>query len=164
MSGVQIIEVDEDGQNQRLDRFLRRTFPELGQGRIEKMCRKGECRVNGGRVKASTRLSFGQSVRVPPLPDIKDMPRDTATAKITKADAQMIRASVLYKDDYIIAINKPAGLAVQGGSGQMRHVDGLSAALKFDLENKPKLVHRLDKDTSGVLLLARTGLAASMIN
>ena len=161
MSGVQIIEVDEDGQNQRLDRFLRRTFPELGQGRIEKMCRKGECRVNGGRVRASTRLSFGQSVRVPPLPDIKDMPRDTATAKITKADAQMIRASVLYKDDYIIAINKPAGLAVQGGSGQMRHVDGLSAALKFDLENKPKLVHRLDKDTSGVLLLARTGLAAS---
>ena len=67
----------------------------------------------------------------------------------------------MYKDDYIIAINKPAGLAVQGGSGQMRHVDGLSAALKFDLENKPKLVHRLDKDTSGVLLLARTGLAAS---
>ena len=107
MSGVQIIEVDEDGQDQRLDRFLRRIFPELGQGRIEKMCRKGECRVDGGRVKASSRLSVGQSVRVPPLPDTSNMPRDTATAKITKADAEMIREAVLYKDDYIIAINKP---------------------------------------------------------
>ena len=161
MNGVQMITVDADGQNQRLDRFLRRTFPDLGQGRIEKMCRKGECRVDGGRVKASTRLVPGQTVRIPPLPDTSDMPRDTATAKITKADAEMIRGAVLYKDDYIIAINKPAGLAVQGGSGQLRHVDGLSAALKFDLESKPKLVHRLDKDTSGVLLLARTGLAAA---
>jgi 23S rRNA pseudouridine955/2504/2580 synthase len=161
MSKVQMITVDEDGTDQRLDRFLRRTFPELGQGKIEKMCRKGECRVDGGRVKASTRLSPGQKVRVPPMADTSDMPRDTPTAKITKADAEMIRGAVLYKDDYIIAINKPAGLAVQGGSGQLRHVDGLAAALKFDLESKPKLVHRLDKDTSGVLLLARTGLAAA---
>ena len=161
MNGVKMIIVDADGQDQRLDRFLRRTFPDLGQGRIEKMCRKGECRVDGGRVKASTRLVPGQTVRIPPLPDTSYMPRDTATAKITKADAEMIRGAVLYKDDYIIAINKPAGLAVQGGSGQLRHVDGLSAALKFDLESKPKLVHRLDKDTSGVLLLARTGLAAA---
>ena len=161
MSKVQMITVDEDGTDQRLDRFLRRMFPELGQGRIEKMCRKGECRVDGGRVKASTRLSPGQQVRVPPLPDTSDMPRDTPTAKITRADAEMIRGAVIYKDDYIIAINKPAGLAVQGGSGQLRHVDGLSAALKFDLETKPKLVHRLDKDTAGVLLLERTGLAAA---
>jgi 23S rRNA pseudouridine955/2504/2580 synthase len=161
MSKVQMITVDEDGTDQRLDRFLRRMFPELGQGRIEKMCRKGECRVDGGRVKASTRLQPGQKVRVPPLPDTSDMPRDTPTAKITRADAEMIRGAVLYKDDYVIAINKPAGLAVQGGSGQLRHVDGLAAALKFDLDAKPKLVHRLDKDTSGVLLLARTGLAAA---
>lgn len=160
MSGVQLLEVSEDGQDQRLDRWLRRVFPHLSQVRIEKMCRKGELRVDGGRVKASTRLAAGQKVRVPPLPDERD-PKAKRPVVISDADAQMIRNCVIYKDDHIIALNKPAGLAVQGGSKTTRHVDGLAEALKYDLDAKPKLVHRLDKDTSGILLLARTGKAAA---
>jgi 23S rRNA pseudouridine955/2504/2580 synthase len=123
------------------------------------MCRRGEIRVDGGRVKASTRLEAGQSVRVPPLPD-DAAPPPARRDKVSPADARMIEACVIYRDDHVIALNKPAGLPTQGGSGQSRHVDGLAEALKFGLEEKPRLVHRLDKDTSGVLLLARTRAAA----
>ncbi len=159
MSGVQLLEVDADGDGQRLDRWFRRQFSQVTQGRVEKLCRKGEIRVDGGRVKASTRLEAGQAVRVPPLPDAAAPVRETSI--ISDADAEMIRSCVLYRDDHIIALNKPPGLAVQGGSGTYTHVDKLAHALKFGMETKPKLVHRLDKDTSGILLLARTGRAAA---
>ena len=155
MSRVQTITVGPGDSDQRLDRWLKRLFPHLAQGRIEKMCRKGELRVDGGRVKASTRLATGQQVRIPPLPEpgqVASSPKPT----VTDADAAMIRDTVLYRDDHIIAINKPPGLPTQGGSKQTRHVDGMSEALRFGLDEKPRLVHRLDKDTSGVLLLART--------
>lgn len=157
-----MVEVTEDEADQRLDRWFRRRFPQIGQARLEKMCRKGEIRVDGGRVKASTRVDHGQTVRVPPLPDV-DAPvkRPSQAMMISDDDVRMMRDAVIYKDDHIIALNKPPGLAVQGGSGQTRHVDGLAEALRFDLEDRPKLVHRLDKDTSGVLLLARTGRAAA---
>jgi 23S rRNA pseudouridine955/2504/2580 synthase len=158
MSRVQIQTVAPDATDQRLDRWLRRMFPQLTQGRIEKMCRKGDLRVDGGRVKPSTRLVEGQQVRIPPLPDQAD--QTASVARITDADAKMIRSCVIYRDDHIIALNKPPGLPVQGGSKQSRHVDGLAEALRFDMDEKPKLVHRLDKDTSGVLILARTRLAA----
>jgi 23S rRNA pseudouridine955/2504/2580 synthase len=158
MSGVQVITV-EDG-DQRLDRWLRRMFPHISQGRIEKMCRKGEIRVDGGRVKASTRVENGQQVRLPPLPDSDNRPAPEPS-RISEADARMIRDCVIYRDAHVLALNKPAGLAVQGGSGQRRHVDGLAEALRFDLDEKPRLVHRLDKDTSGVLLLARTRAVAA---
>lgn len=160
MSGVQTITVEEGDTDQRIDRWLRRIFPHVSQGRIEKMCRKGDLRVDGGRVKASTRVTTGQQVRVPPLPDTEHRPAPMAT-RISEADAKMIRSCVIYRDDHILALNKPPGLAVQGGSGQSRHVDGLAEALMFDLDEKPRLVHRLDKDTSGVLLLARTRLVAA---
>ena len=160
MSAVQMIEVSEDADAQRLDRWVRKLFPQVNQGRIEKMCRKGELRVDGGRVKASTRLEAGQMVRIPPIPDVVEARASTKPA-ISDADAQMIRNTVIYRDEHIIALNKPAGLSVQGGSKQSRHVDGLAEALKFDSDQKPKLVHRLDKDTSGVLLLARSGKAAA---
>jgi len=160
MSGVQTVHVDAGEGDQRLDRWLKRRFPQLGQGRIEKMCRKGELRVDGGRVKASTRLEEGQAVRIPPLPTGDKKPAE-AKPRVSAADAKMIQDAVIYRDDYIIALNKPAGLPVQGGSGQTRHVDGLAEALRFGLEEKPRLVHRLDKDTSGVLLLARTRKVAS---
>ncbi len=160
MSKVQLIEVDSDGDGQRLDRWLRKQFPQVSQVRIEKMCRKGELRVNGGRVKASTRVEEGQTVRVPPIPDEVYEDYDKQDYRVTDADAAMIQACVIYKDDDIIVLNKPAGLAVQGGTKTNVHVDGLSEALKFGLESKPKLVHRLDRDTSGVLLLARNGKAA----
>ncbi|WP_135506592.1 RluA family pseudouridine synthase [Roseovarius aestuariivivens] len=162
MSGVQTITVAQDEGDQRLDRWLRRRFPHVPQGRIEKMCRKGELRVDGGRVKANTRLEVGQAVRVPPLPEPgKQAAPDTP--RITEADAQMIRAAVIYRDDHIIALNKPPGLPVQGGSKQTRHVDGLAEALSFDAEEKPRLVHRLDKDTSGVLIMARTRSVAKSL-
>ncbi len=155
MSGVQTVEVTEDEGDQRLDRWFRRRFPHVSQGRIEKMCRKGEIRVDGGRVKAASRVEAGQKVRVPPLPD-QPAPQVQTGPRISDADAELMRKSVIFRDDHIIALNKPPGLPTQGGSRQKRHVDGLSAALTFGYEEKPRLVHRLDKDTSGVLLLART--------
>ena len=161
MSGVQILEVAEDADGQRLDRWLKRVFPHVTQGRIEKMCRKGELRIDGARAKASTRVEAGQAVRVPPLPDT-DAPQPERP-KISDVDAKMMREAVIYKDADIIVINKPPGLPTQGGSKQTRHVDGLAEALTFDSDMKPKLVHRLDKDTSGVLILARhTKAAAAM--
>lgn len=166
MSGVQLLKVTEDEGEQRLDRWLKRRFPQLSQIAIEKMCRKGELRVNGGRVKANTRVEPGQEVRVPPLPapGERPLPADRAEG-VSQADEKMIQASVLWKDEHIIAINKPPGLPSQGGSGQgNRHVDGLAEALKFGYKERPKLVHRLDKDTSGVLLLARTDRVARRLS
>ncbi|MEM1007174.1 MAG: RluA family pseudouridine synthase [Pseudomonadota bacterium] len=159
MSGVQMISVAEGDGDQRLDRWLRRMFPHVSQGRIEKMCRKGEVRVDGGRVKASTRLQAGQIVRVPPLPDADHKPAEVSQP-LSESDAKMIQACVIYRDDDVLALNKPHGLAVQGGSGQTRHVDSLSNALRFGYDENPRLVHRLDKDTSGVLVMARTRDAA----
>ncbi len=159
MSGVQMITVAEGDGDQRVDRWLRRLFPHVSQGRIEKMCRKGELRVDGSRAKASTRLEVGQVVRVPPLPDADHKPAEVKH-RISDADAKMIQSCVIYRDDHILALNKPQGLPVQGGSGQTRHVDSLSEALRFGYDENPRLVHRLDKDTSGVLLMARTREAA----
>ena len=162
MSGVQNLTVDEDGQDQRLDRWFKRMFPHISQGRIEKLCRKGEIRVEKGRVKPGTRLATGQNVRVPPLPDAEHL-RERNIAVITDADREMIQRAVLFKDEHFIVINKPAGLPTQGGTGHDIHVDMLAEELKFGEEKKPKLVHRLDKDTSGVLLLARNGRAAKAL-
>lgn len=159
MSGVQTLTVAAGEGDQRLDRWLRRQFPHLGQGQIEKMCRKGEVRIDGARAKPATRVEPGQSVRIPPLPDPATKPAPQA-ARISPEDARMIRACVIWRDDHIIALNKPPGLPVQGGTRQARHVDGLAEALRFGAQEPPRLVHRLDKDTSGVLLLARTREAA----
>lgn len=160
MSKVQVVTIGPGEGDQRLDRWLKRKFPHLGQGRIEKMCRKGELRIDGGRCKASSRIDVGQEVRIPPLPEPGEQPI-VQRSRVSAADARMMQDAVLYKDDHIIVLNKPAGLPVQGGSKQTRHVDGLSEALRFGYEEKPRLVHRLDKDTSGVLVLARTREAAS---
>ncbi|PIV74548.1 MAG: RluA family pseudouridine synthase [Rhodobacteraceae bacterium CG17_big_fil_post_rev_8_21_14_2_50_65_11] len=163
MSRVQTVTVGAGEGDQRLDRWFRRRFPYVSQGRIEKMCRKGEIRVDGGRVKPATRLGEGQNVRIPALPDQAAPQPFVAREAVSEADARMIRAAVVYRDDHIIALNKPPGLPSQGGSKQTRHVDGLAEALTFGMEDKPRLVHRLDKDTSGLLLLARTrGAAAKM--
>ncbi len=162
MSGVQTRTIGPDDGDQRVDRYLRRLFPYLTQGRIEKMCRKGELRVDGGRVKTATRLEVGQVVRIPPLPSEAEVVASRALQRqgVSAADAKMIQSCVIYRDDHIIALNKPPGLATQGGSKTTRHVDGLAEALSFGMDEKPRLVHRLDKDTSGVLLLARTRMMA----
>ncbi|SLN67825.1 RluA family pseudouridine synthase [Roseisalinus antarcticus] len=162
MTGVQTLTVASDDGDQRIDRWIRRHFPQLTQGTIEKLCRKGEVRLDGGRVKSNTRIAAGQQIRLPPLPDSRPAPlpgQDGPSAQ----DAEMIRDCVIYRDDHIIALNKPPGLPTQGGSKQTRHVDGLAEALKFGLEDKPRLVHRLDKDTSGVLLMARTRMVAKSL-
>ncbi|MEM6891269.1 MAG: RluA family pseudouridine synthase [Pseudomonadota bacterium] len=163
MSRVQMVTVEAGDADQRLDRWFKRHFPQVNQGLIERMCRKGEIRVDKGRVKASTRLEEGQQVRVPPLPDGASPAPRAQTAQISAKDAIMIQGCVVYRDDHVIALNKPAGLPTQGGSKQLRHVDGLAEALRFGLDEKPRLVHRLDKDTSGVLLLARTRMAAKAL-
>ncbi|MBK5946833.1 RNA pseudouridine synthase [Rhodobacter veldkampii DSM 11550] len=166
MSGVKILTVSVDEGEQRLDRWLKRRFPQINQGAVEKMCRTGQIRVDGGRVKAATRVAPGQQVRVPPLSDTAPdaAPRAVKSA-ISAADEQMIQGCVLWRDEHIIALNKPPGLPSQGGSGQgNRHVDGLTAALMFGFKERPKLVHRLDKDTSGVLLLARTDRVARALS
>lgn len=164
MSGVQVIRVGADEGEQRLDRWLRRRLPQLNQIAIEKLCRTGQLRVDGGRVKPATRVEAGQEVRIPPLPAAAPVPAQPRPA-IRETDAQMIQSVVLWKDEHVIALNKPAGLPSQGGSGQGdRHVDGLSAALMFGYKERPKLVHRLDKDTSGVLLLARTDRVARRLS
>ena len=161
---VQTLTVTEDEGEQRLDKWLRRRFPQLNQVAVEKLCRTGQIRVDSARVKASDRVAPGQSVRVPPLPDAA--PRTEARIQgVSAADAKMIQAAVLFKDEHMIVLNKPAGLPSQGGSGQGdRHVDGLAEALKFGYKEKPKLVHRLDKDTSGVLMLARTDRVARALS
>lgn len=157
---VQNLTVTEDEGEQRLDKWLRRRFPQLNQVAVEKLCRTGQVRVDSGRVKASDHVKPGQMVRVPPLPD--QVARTEARIEgVSAADAKMIQAAVLWKDEHMIVLNKPAGLPSQGGSGQGdRHVDGLTEALKFGYKDRPKLVHRLDKDTSGLLMLARTDRVA----
>ena len=162
MSRVQTIPVSEADSDQRLDRWLRRIFPHLTQGMVEKMCRKGELRVDGGRVKAATRLTAGQEVRIPPLPDPEQM-TVMAETRLNPSDIKMMQDAVIYKDDHIIAISKLAGLPSQGGSKTVKHVDGLAEALRFGYDEKPRLVHRLDKDTTGVLVLARDRKTAAAL-
>ena len=161
---VQLLTVTEDEGEQRLDKWLRRRFPQLNQVAVEKLCRTGQIRVDSGRVKAADRVAPGMMVRVPPLPDAA--PRNEARIQgVSAADAKMIQAAVLWKDEHMIILNKPPGLPSQGGSGQGdRHVDGLCEALKFGYKEKPKLVHRLDKDTSGLLMLARTDRIARALS
>ena len=164
MSSVKLLTVSEDEGEQRLDKWFKRRFPQLTQGAVEKMCRTGQVRVDSARAKASDRVAPGQTIRVPPLPETEapSRPRDGG---VSAADAKMIQAAVLWKDEHIIILNKPPGLPSQGGSGQGdRHVDGLTEALKFGFKDRPKLVHRLDKDTSGVLMLARTDRIARALS
>ncbi|MEL6575940.1 MAG: RluA family pseudouridine synthase [Pseudomonadota bacterium] len=171
MSRVQHLTVASDEAEQRLDRWFRKRFPALSQGQLEKLCRKGEIRVDGGRVKASTRIGPGQSVRVPPLPLLPpgsgaeggpalSPARPAAPKRVDDALAETVRQAVIFRDAQMIVLNKPAGLAVQGGTGQTRHLGAALAALHFERDDDPRLVHRLDKDTSGILVLARTGAAA----
>ena len=163
MSRVQKITITEDDEDQRLDRWLKKKFVHLKQSHIEKMCRKGDLRIDGRRVKPSTRIELGQIVRVPPIIEKPDSPYTVMAQTISSDDKKMLQESVIYKDDHLLVINKPSGLPVQGGTGQLRHVDGLSEVLKYGYPEKPRLVHRLDKDTSGILLLARTSKAAKYL-
>jgi 23S rRNA pseudouridine955/2504/2580 synthase len=164
MNAVKLLTVSVDEGEQRLDRWFKRRFPQLTQGAVEKMCRTGQVRVDGGRAKASDRVAPGMEIRIPPLPT-GDAPSRPAAGGVTAADEKMIQNCVIFRDEHLIIINKPPGLPSQGGSGQGdRHVDGLTEALKFGYKDRPKLVHRLDKDTSGLLMLARTDRVARALS
>jgi 23S rRNA pseudouridine955/2504/2580 synthase len=159
---VQTVTVTADENNMRVDRFLEARFPGLSFSHIQRIVRKGELRVNGKRADSKDRLEEGQSVRIPPLK--LDAPRQAA--QLSEAGQKTLAAlkeMTLFEDDDVLVLNKPAGLAVQGGSGTTRHVDQMLEVLRDAKGQKPRLVHRLDKDTSGCLLVAKTRFAASML-
>ena len=148
-------DVGDDEAGLRLDRWLHRRFAKLPQSHLNKIVRKGEVRVAGKRADISTRLEAGQSVRVPPLNLIEEA-APGAPRPIDPEDAAAIRAMILFEDRDIMVLDKPYGLAVQGGSGTKRHIDGMLASIPNKNGERPVLVHRLDRDTSGVLLIAKT--------
>jgi len=162
-SAVRHIEVSEGVDDIRVDRWFQRHFPDVPYGQLAKWLRTGQVRVDGGRAKPGLRLATGQQVRLPPM-----APRAPSTGRtrpdVSSKDAAAIQDLVLYRDDHVIALNKPSGLAVQGGSGTTRHIDGMLDALRYEASERPRLVHRLDKDTSGVLLLARSRQAAQSLS
>jgi len=161
-SGVQTLTVEPDEAGMRIDRFLTARFPLLPFTRVQTIVRKGELRVDGKRAKPNDRLEPGMSVRVPPLRLEQPTERPRSAAR-EQDDAEFIRSLILYEDADMMILNKPFGLAVQGGSGTVRHVDGLLAALTSPDGQKPRLVHRLDKDTAGCLIVAKTRLAAATL-
>ncbi len=148
----------EDGI--RLDRWFNRRWPHVSHIQVQKLARSGQIRVDGGRVKPEARLTAGAAVRVPPLPEPGERPE--RTNELSDRDIAYVRSLVLHEDELVIALNKPAGLAVQGGTKTTKHVDRLLSAWGEGME-RPRLVHRLDRDTSGVLLLGKGPEAAKRL-
>ncbi len=158
-TGIQTLTVTADEADMRLDRFLTARFPQVAFTHIQRIVRTGQLRVDGKRMKPNERLSEGQSVRVPPLKLAEHAPRSPRGAD----DLAFLKSITLYEDADVLVINKPAGLAVQGGSGTTRHVDGILDCMRDASGQKPRLVHRLDKDTAGCLVIAKTRFAASVL-
>ncbi|MGH9394763.1 MAG: RluA family pseudouridine synthase, partial [Terriglobales bacterium] len=152
-----LVEADDNGA--RLDRWFKRHYPALGHGALEKLLRTGQVLVDGKRAKAGDRVAVGQAIRIPP--QLAHAPVETPRPKPRESGS--LEDFVLHKDDQVIVLNKPPGLATQGGSGQTRHIDGMLDSLSFGKKQRPRLVHRLDRDTSGVLVVARTVPAAAAL-
>jgi 23S rRNA pseudouridine955/2504/2580 synthase len=150
---VQTFEVGEDEEGMRLDRWFKRRMPMLSLSHLNKIVRTGEVRVDGERVKTATRLAKGQSVRVPPLKLVEPA---APVHEISPTDLRALKDMILYEDRDLLVLDKPFGLAVQGGSGTTHHIDGMLASMPNEQGSRPVLVHRLDRDTSGVLLVAKT--------
>ena len=160
MSGVQNIIVTKEESGLRLDRWLgKKGVPFF---LVHKFCRSGQLRIDGKRAKADTRLVEGQNVRIPPYTP-KESTEHKRPVKLSDKDRAYIKSLVIYDDGQIIALNKPSGLATQGGTNMKQHVDRLLEGLVNKDGIKPHLVHRLDKDTSGVLLLARNAEMARIL-
>jgi 23S rRNA pseudouridine955/2504/2580 synthase len=158
---VQMVAVTADEAGMRVDRFLEARFPSLSFSHIQRVIRKGELRVNGKRADAKDRLEEGQSVRIPPLR--LDLPKTTELSEAEAKTREFLRSITLYEDADVLVLNKPMGLSVQGGSGTTRHVDGMLDVMRDKSGQRPRLVHRLDKDTAGCLLVAKTRFAASSL-
>jgi 23S rRNA pseudouridine955/2504/2580 synthase len=146
----------------RLDRWFKRHYPGLGHGRLEKLLRTGRVRVDGKRARSSDRIEPGQAIRVPDLSDLSP-PAQPAKMRSRPVDQALLYEAILYRDEAVIVLNKPPGLAVQGGTATERHLDGLLDELRFGNDERPRLVHRLDKDTSGILVIARTAAMAAFL-
>ncbi|WP_274629606.1 RluA family pseudouridine synthase [Arvimicrobium flavum] len=165
MAGVEQIKVEDGESGMRLDRWFKAHYPGLAFGQLQKLLRSGQIRVDGGRAKSDTRVEPGQMVRVPPL----GVDRKGAGAELTlntirgTGDGDLLSKMLIHEDPKVFVFNKPSGLAVQGGSGVTRNVDDMLEAWRNKKGEKPRLVHRLDRDTSGVLVVARTRLAAMKI-
>ena len=159
MAEVRTLYVDAAEDGVRLDRWFRRRWPHLSHIQINKLARTGQIRVDGARAKAETRLAAGAQVRVPPLPDA---PPPAAVDGLSDRDRKFVRGLVLYEDDEVLVLNKPAGLAVQGGTKTLHHIDRLLSAWGVGTQ-RPRLVHRLDRDTSGVLILGKSPAAAAKL-
>ncbi|MCQ2734391.1 MAG: RluA family pseudouridine synthase [Alphaproteobacteria bacterium] len=160
MSGVTIVKVKNEDDGIRLNRWFLREYPALSMSRLQKLLRTKQIKIDGKRAETSTRLIAGQEIRIPPLDKEKATTDNTV---LNKSDKDYITSMVIFKDKNIIVLNKPSGLAVQGGTNTSRHIDGLLEALKFENSEKPKLVHRIDKDTSGILVLARNRQVAEIL-
>jgi 23S rRNA pseudouridine955/2504/2580 synthase len=160
---VQTRQIKRDETGLRLDRWFQRHFPALSHGALQKLLRTGQVRLDGKRVEGKDRVEEGQTVRLPPGVEAAPAVMSKAAAVRSERDDKEIQRLVVHRDDHVIALNKPPGLAVQGGTGTSRHIDGMLDGLRFGYEERPRLVHRLDKDTSGLLLIGRTGQAAKRL-
>src|SRR3979490_992195 len=159
---VQTVTVTADEANMRVDRFLEARFPGLSFSHIQRIVRKGEVRVNGKRAASKDPLEEGQSVRIPPLK--LDAPKAAASfSEAAKKTHDALKDMILFEDDEVMVLNKPAGLAVQGGSGITRHFDQMLEVMRDAKGQRPRLVHRLDRETSGCLLVAKTRFAATAL-
>ncbi|MFT4278590.1 MAG: RluA family pseudouridine synthase, partial [Rhodopseudomonas sp.] len=159
---VETVTVTADENGMRVDRFLEARFPGLSFSHIQRIVRKGELRVNGKRADSKDRLEEGQSVRIPPLKlDTPKLPGHLSEAELKTL--QTLKAMTLFEDADVLVLNKPAGLAVQGGSGTTRHIDQMLEVLRDAKGQKPRLVHRIDKETAGCLLVAKTRFAATAL-
>src|SRR5262245_43245980 len=161
MAGVETRVVSRVEDGMRLDRWFKTHYASLPHSRLEKLLRTGQVRVDGRRAKASTRLAAGQTVRIPPLPDTPPPPMPAPV--LSKADSAFLASITLYEDDDLLVLNKPSGIAVQGGTKTTHHIDRLLEGLGDGPETRPRLVHRLDRDTTGVLVIAkRRAIAAKL--
>lgn len=164
LTGVSQKSVEADEAGIRIDRWFKLHFPGVGFGQLQKLLRSGQVRVDGARVKTATRLDAGQQVRIPPLDAQAARPLHmTANTIRDRHDEDVLRDIVLFEDSKVYVFNKPAGLAVQGGSGINRSIDSMLESLRDKGGQKPRLVHRLDRDTSGALVVAKTRGAAAAL-
>jgi 23S rRNA pseudouridine955/2504/2580 synthase len=163
MADSRTFTVSEDDDGIRLDRWFKRNQPDTSFNIVSRWARTGQLRLDGKRVAPGERIAAGQEIRLPPI-DAEPARRGPAKPKrepLTAEEEEFVRSLVIYEDSDSFVFNKPPGLATQGGTKTTHHLDRLLDGLEDEKGNRPKLVHRLDKDTSGVLLVARTARAAA---
>lgn len=165
--GIETIRVAPSEDGMRLDRWFKVHFPAVGYGYLQKLLRSGQVRVGSRRVEASARLEQGQEIRVPRIareaPNVDRSQTPAGPASTSKSDRDLIERIILFEDEHVLVLDKPFGIAVQGGTGTRRHIDGMLAGMVERFGERPRLVHRLDRDTTGVLLVAKHRQAAAKL-